>query len=424
MSFYSVKNGIGRFRDSRQIEINSSGQDVVTVNGQFNSKTDHNLVAVGGMDCIDQTHPNFGRYFDPDVLTDWGGPLDLLKVSYRYPVVGNRAGNAKGSYVKRTYTGAIHAQPGLILSKTLTPEIMHLYAKADDAATRWGYGATAIERCKPGSPQAAFGTTLAELLRDGIPSILHRFQFQSQLEFYRSLGSNYLNVEFGWKPFVADIQASARALLNQAKLLEDLSRNSGKRMRRQYVFPGETTTSTLEKGASYFPWPTLTNWHWTQGGCTITETKKKRTWFAGEFVYRVPSDFSNIGSIKAKARYLLGIELTPSYLWQIAPWTWLSDWFANIGDVLSNIASITEDDLVIRYAYLMQEARHETKTTHRGVRTFDGSVPDVIEGVTTVTHKTRIGASPYGFGWTWDDFSPRQLAILAALGITRGGNRK
>jgi len=33
--------------------------------------------------------------------------------------------------------------------------------------------------------------------------------------------------------------------------------------------------------------------------------------------------------------------------------------------------------------------------------------------------KERVTASPFGFGLTWDGFTPYQMAILAALGVTR-----
>lgn len=415
-----ISNSINRNRSSTQIEVNSVGHDVTTVNGAPSSDYQRNLTLLGGSVMVDSVHPNFFLPAIPGVLTDWGGPLDLIKIRYDFPIAGDRAGNAKGSYVKRTYTGSIHAQPYLTLSG-VDPAKLWLHAQADNVATRWGLGASAIENCRPAKPQAAFGTFLAELLRDGIPSLLTRLQFRSELEAYQSLGNAYLNVEFGWKLFVSDIQATARALLNQVELLEDLSRNSGKRMRRQYSFPTAETVDVAKQAASYYPWPTLTSAHWQQAGAHVTTTTSKRTWFAGEFVYMVPP-ITGLNGIRAKARYLLGVELTPSYLWQIAPWTWLSDWFANIGDVLANISSITEDNLVIRYAYLMQEARKEVKTTHHGVKTLgDGLLPDTIEGRTVISHKTRIGASPYGFGIAWDGLTLRQTAILAALGITRAG---
>jgi hypothetical protein len=101
----------------------------------------------------------------------------------------------------------------------------------------------------------------------------------------------------------------------------------------------------------------------------------------------------------------------------------LADWFGNIGDVLANISSISEDNLAMRYGYLMQEAKQVFTTRHYGLTTWYGSLPSVIEGKRVITHQTRIGASPYGFGTTWDGFTPRQVAILVAIGINQGRGR-
>lgn len=111
--------------------------------------------------------------------------------------------------------------------------------------------------------------------------------------------------------------------------------------------------------------------------------------------------------------------MTPETLWNITPWTWLADWFANSGDVISNISAVGADNLVMRYGYLMQEATRKYLTVHSGFTALETDVPSTFSGAAVYTAKSRIGASPYGFGLTMGDFTPRQVAILAAIGITR-----
>jgi len=94
----------------------------------------------------------------------------------------------------------------------------------------------------------------------------------------------------------------------------------------------------------------------------------------------------------------------------------------NIGDVTANVSAISEDNLTMRYGYLMQEATRTYELTHHGLYLYPvhrGSITSTLTGRVTYSHKTRIGASPYGFGVTWDGLTARQLAILAAIGITR-----
>jgi hypothetical protein len=120
------------------------------------------------------------------------------------------------------------------------------------------------------------------------------------------------------------------------------------------------------------------------------------------------------------ANQLLGSRITPETLWNLTPWSWLVDWVFNIGDVLSNLSAFSNDGLVMRRGYVM---RHENLThdyTLTGIRFMNGYNPGMIYQRFSTETKIRRSASPYGFSASWPDFSPRQLAILAALGITRG----
>jgi hypothetical protein len=63
----------------------------------------------------------------------------------------------------------------------------------------------------------------------------------------------------------------------------------------------------------------------------------------------------------------------------------------------------------------------EDTYTHSGVNLKTGPTGPVSQVFRTV-YKRRVKAHPYGFGLTDGDLSPRQLAILAALGISRGSS--
>lgn len=161
------------------------------------------------------------------------------------------------------------------------------------------------------------------------------------------------------------------------------------------------------------------------GPRVITISSTKRTWFAGEFVYTYPSEDAAIPlQIAAGARQLLGIDLTPETIWNLAPWTWLADWFANVGDVVANFTAIGSDNLLMRYGYLMQEAKQVWLHQHFGVSIpSEGISNATLSGTFTQSAKTRIGASPFGFGLTSQDLDARQIAILASIGFTRNMRR-
>lgn len=354
---------------------------------------------------------------------DIGGPFLSLTVKNRFPVVSNFVSSGPMFGVQEwLYKGPVIAHPQAVFSSPVPMSTWNTSGvQLDSLLVRQGLGATAISRCKPASPEASFGVFLSETYREGIPRLLSNFRGSDErIDYFRSLGSNYLNVEFGWKPFVSDLRKTARAIQSIESTLEDLRRNSGKRMRRHYEFPSVDKTSVVvDDNTLPFGAPPYT---YTQARRTITAIESKKTWFDGEFIYRFPSvDASIPRKISAGARSLLGLDLTPETLWNAAPWTWLADWFANTGDILANVSAISSDDLVMRYGYLMQEVEVKLVHTHHGVSVTKGSIPSTFSGTSWRTAKSRIGASPYGFGPTWDSFSPRQVAILTSIGITRRG---
>lgn len=420
------KNGISRKRELSTLSVQGSGQEIRWLSnfgGAIYRTNNYTRNYTDASWCTDETHPHLaprqGARYKWDRKYNLGGPLDLLKVEYDMPQIDVRwdysnAGN-------RTYTGMILPEVPIFnggASQPLTQSQVLGYSQVADTVTRVALGTKAIARCKPASPEAALLTTIVELHREGIPGTLgHFLEMRDRVDAFRGHGKLYLNLEFGWYPFINDVKKVTQAFLNQDAILRDLELNNGKPMRRRYRFPAETT-STLYIADNIQPWPNLLATG-QSGGRKVTDLRSKETWFAGEFQYRIPP-MSGPGLLRNKARFLMGIDPTPEQLWNLAPWTWLADWFANTGDVMSNISSISSDDLVMRYGYLMQESRFVRETTHLGVfKTAAGTrLPSTISGKVTISHKTRIGASPYGFGVTWGDLSPKQYAILVGLGLS------
>lgn len=118
----------------------------------------------------------------------------------------------------------------------------------------------------------------------------------------------------------------------------------------------------------------------------------------------------------AKYDVLYGVAPTPDVLWNLAPWSWAVDWFANIGDVIENASNALLYSQVLRYGYVMETTTVTDTYTLESPNFKGGS--RFITSLETITKK-RVKASPYGFGLTWDGFNTYQLSILAALGISR-----
>lgn len=290
-------------------------------------------------------------------------------------------------------------------------------------------GATAIARCKPTNNVADVSVAVGEIFREGLPNLFGASLWKDKTAAARG-GSEYLNSEFGWKPLASSIKDVAYAAANADSILSHYERNAGQVVRRRYAFPSETTESSGIVGPS-------NGFIYSQGwnssvlndisrpmpNLRYTTRTFRSVWFSGAFTYHLPRGYNSrngLVSAAAKAGPLLGIELTPDVVWNLTPWSWAIDWFSNAGDVVSNLSDWATDGLVMRYGYIMEHVRSETTYYLDGPSQFkftDGLIPGTVTAWSE--SKRRRAASPFGFGVSWEGMTPRQLAITAALGLTR-----
>lgn len=286
-------------------------------------------------------------------------------------------------------------------------------------------GATAISRCRPLQPEADLAVAFAELYREGLPHIprLLRRKDSEDVPFKDWAADEYLNYQFGISPIVGEIQGVHSAISNAERILSQYKRDSGRLVRRGYQFPTSVESSeTIVRDRNWYPHgPYSVNW---QGPCSVVlkKTVTTETWFSGAFTYYASDGNTGKASqLLDQANLLFGVKLDHEVVWNLLPWSWLIDWFSNIGDVAGNFSALTSDGLLMPWGYIMQTVTTEREYSLRGAVLKDGRPVDASQTFTSV-QKLRRKASPWGFGVEWDDLSPRQIAILAALGITLGGS--
>ncbi len=311
---------------------------------------------------------------------------------------------------------------GNVLAQQPTSNIFPQFPLVD-TAEMFRLGGTAIARCKPTNPNADLLTFLGELKGEGLPSFQAQF-LKRKLGFFRSLGNDYLNLEFGWKPFVRDLQDTARAVKRSESLIKEFVGMSGKPINKRFSFPDEESSTTTTISTSAYGWPVGGTQNYSSPGrLTRTDIVRKKTWFEGQFVYYVNPGSTQMDNLRRQsqiANSLLGTRLTPEVVWNLTPWSWLVDWAFNFGDLFSNIGSFGNDGLVMRRGYIMQTREIEARYELSGL-TFKGQSP-IPSIVTTYGSRVKIrrGASPYGFGLTLPDMNPKRWAILTALGLAQG----
>jgi hypothetical protein len=306
----------------------------------------------------------------------------------------------------------------------------------------FGLGGTAINIVRPLKPTINLSETIGELRNvKAWPQLMGSFIERSYTlrQLFRNSGQEYLNAQFGWAPLMRDVQALAGVVLETRAALHQYERELDRLVRRRYQFDTdistveglsktlssssyELTSGTPYGGKSYFGTRSM-----TVSPVEITRTVTK-SYFSGAFrIYdpELPWLDQNLTEFEAKANALLGTRLDPEVLWNLQPWSWLADYVFNFGDILSNV-SAWSDGIVMQYGYLMRES-DSTKEIQfplglfrrTGLTTWTQATRPLL--VTSRAHvKTRVAASPFGFGFNPDSFTESQWAILLALGMSKG----
>lgn len=276
------------------------------------------------------------------------------------------------------------------------------------------FGATAISRCRPANPVFDGATTVAELLSER--------KFFSLPGRAGSPAGEYLNYQLGIAPSVSALQDLAKAAKTSEEVLQQLERDSGKRIRRRYTFPEEVHTTSVRSSMEGLtaPFDLFSRISMPSTGAfqEIVTKKTTKTWFSGAFTYYLPKGGWRRKLAELEALY--GVKPGVDTLWELVPLSFVADYFFNIGDVLQNMNTFASDGLVMPYGYVMQTQKVEKDIAlHWTLYINNTPVKRTIRGkITTVTLQRRR-ANPFGFGIADNNLSLRQLSILAALGLSR-----
>jgi hypothetical protein len=297
-------------------------------------------------------------------------------------------------------------------------------------STMDSWGATAVAQTYPTKSEAQLAVAAGELVTGGLPSLIGKSLLKSKLKDYRKVGDEYLNVEFGIKPLISDIQATAKSIVTAEKRLAQLERDSGRLVRRRFVFPPLSEEfHSYATGSAAVPsgWTNPYLWNSTTGHRKETSTWfETKRWFSGAFTYHVnigDNQRSQLANAATQARLLLGVKLDAEVLWNLTPWSWLADWFGNAGDIATNVSAFQKDGLVMPYGYIMSHQTGIKRSVLSGLNWAKPGAPKVVVTTLTCERKQRRKANPFGFGVTDAMLDARQVSILGALGISNAPRR-
>jgi hypothetical protein len=224
------------------------------------------------------------------------------------------------------------------------------------------------------------------------------------------VGNILLSYQFGIKPLIGDIQnilAFQTAIEKRRKDLEALNSKKGVHARVK-AGSGVVNSQTT---------PVLN----TEGGILISgivgKITKAQVWattrWTADPAHPLPSTDEGMQALAIKAAY--GLDINVDTLYNAMPWTWLADWFGDLGDYVSTfrntVPAIHSKVCVMR----------TTKTEEYGQRTGSAG-PFMTGGQSFSTHRTTLSRAVMPFVLPeahMPILDARKWSILGALGLQR-----
>ncbi|UJQ85884.1 MAG: putative maturation protein [Leviviridae sp.] len=215
----------------------------------------------------------------------------------------------------------------------------------------------------------------------------------------------YLTWQFGWKPLISDVKKlldfSAR-VDKKVRELHALYNNGGVHRRRTIDKDtvANTTTSLVQ----------------SSGPANITvrtaRITKRVRWATTRFVPTSLPPKDETEYRRRAIQIVYGLDLAPATIWEALPWSWMVDWFSNVGNYLvayNNVCPVRATP-----PCLMTYTRTDASVTRTDTYT------NVVGGTATALTESKLrsiwaptlqASIPFLTG--------RQLSILGALFIQR-----
>lgn len=279
-------------------------------------------------------------------------------------------------------------------------------------------GSSAYNRMKPTQPNFQALNAIYELRE--VPGMLRQRFLKDGLY---SIPNYWLALQFGWKPLLADIRNFVLTQINAQDRLKQLLRDNGRPVRRKVILFDKTVSESRASGSQIVvTQPGLVTQYYPKPGVYSLHTRDyDRGWASARFRYWLPDGPRDVLWRAKMMAKIFGLYPSPSVVYNALPWTWLLDWFVNIGDMLENMEAGVADRLAADYFYVMRSRGGvQTQEVTQYFQRQSGEVISVSgSSQTEWSHKARSIGDPFGWNTPSNNLSGMQLSILGALGMSR-----
>nr|UJQ85890.1 MAG: hypothetical protein 1 [Leviviridae sp.] len=282
------------------------------------------------------------------------------------------------------------------------------------------FGTEAYGKMRPDKPEMELLNAIYELRE--FPSMLRQRFLDRGIN---SIGDYWLALKFGWEPLLRDTGLFVLTQINMQKRLAQLIRDSGRPIKRRIKLRDESYASGrlewLDWGA--FEQSFHSGFYQWQPGCHAYIRTNDRVWASARFRYWLPEGPRDVVWKAKMMAAIFGLYPSPKVVWNALPWTWLIDWFGNVGNILSNMSNTgLVERLAADYFYVMREQVQWTQiSSHCDFNARGSNAPIRLSAQSsrTDTLKTRVRGDPFGWDTPENSLSGMQWSILGALGMSR-----
>ena len=348
------------------------------------------------------------KFRDKKGIYRGGGNFQLYKQGYESSLSEPAAIYRSGAPKTPAYVGSFRATPPIAVPyRSPTPL---------DA-----YGPELYNKAKPDHQTMNLGNSFYELRE--LPAMIKQ-KFTPDL---RGASNYWLAEQFGWKPLLKDCRDLYNTQINMSQTIQQLLRDNGRPVHRKVKLNRDSSNfeNIVDTWTSDFPEvePALVTQCYA-GPAThkLAYFEAETIWLSGEFRFWLPPEGSNwidrsLWTANIRAR-LFGLYPSPANIYRAMPWSWLIDWFSNIGDNIDNLNTNVVDRLINNYAFAMR--KREVGSELRAEWTMNDHHDNPIQLHATTRSLTRRlerldSVSPFGFRFKDEGLSPMQESILGAL---------
>jgi len=253
-----------------------------------------------------------------------------------------------------------------------------------------------VKKTNPSRPVVDLSVSVAELRE--LPKLIQK-EGDSLI---RKWGKQTLNREFGWIPLVKDLRKLATIRDDVVKRLDEIRRlkSEGGLRRSVDLWAGSVSGSYDVITQSGYK---LVVHHYLD---YTTQTKLRG------FVVWTPDELGETEgrSLLKTIDAVLGLKLDMSTLWNLMPWSWMIDWFTNIGDILEGSRNI------IGATHGQVQLMDHSITTIQGLSNYPGAITPFSGTLETKQRRRHTGSI---IDVQLPLLTQRQITILGAIAVTR-----